>query len=67
MIEIDNIKAGQRVIWLGSAKTVSYGNRTVIATVLRIKEDGRVQIKIDTPKGEMIKFVSKNSLDYFHE
>lgn len=67
MIDTTKIKTGQKVIWLGSAKTISYGNRTVVATVLRIKDDGRVQIKIDTPKGEMVKFVSKNSLDYFNE
>lgn len=67
MIDITKIKTGQKVIWLGSAKTISYGNRTVVATVLRIKDDGRVQIKIETPKGEMVKFVSKNSLDYFNE
>ena len=67
MIELDKISIGSKVIWLGSAKTVSYGNRSVVAEVIRIKEDGRVQIKIDTPKGQMVKFVSKNSLDYFKE
>lgn len=64
MVEINKIKIGDRVVWLGSDRRVSYGNRNVPATVLKIKDDGRVQIKIQTPIGEMIKYVSHNSLDY---
>jgi len=64
MVETSKIKVGDKVIWLGSNKNISYGNRNVPATVLKIKDDGRVQIKIQTPIGEMIKYVSHNSLDY---
>lgn len=64
MVEISKIKIGDNVIWLGSNKEISYGNRNVPAVVLKIKDDGRVQIKIQTPIGEMIKYVSHNSLDY---
>ena len=64
MIDIKNLKVGDKVIWLGSAITKTYGKRTVQATVLMIKDENRIQIKIETPKGEMIKFVSKNSLDH---
>lgn len=64
MVEIDKIKIGDSVIWLGSDSRVSYGTRNVPAIVLKIKNDGRVQIKIQTPMGEMIKYVSRNSLDY---
>ena len=57
------IKIGDRVIWLGSAKSLSYGNRRVAAQVVKIKEE-RIQIKIQTPAGEILKYVSANSLDY---
>lgn len=56
--------AGDKIVWLGSAKTQSYGNRNVNATVLEVKPDGKYKIKIFTPKGEMIKFVSGNSIEH---
>lgn len=54
---------GDAVIWLGSAKSISYGNRQVKAEIVKIKEE-RIQIKIQTPQGEILKYVSANSLDY---
>lgn len=66
MVEISKIKTGDKVIWRGSGQTKSYGNRNVEAIVMLIKDENRIQIKIQTPRGEMIKFVSKNSLDYFN-
>lgn len=64
MVKPENVKVGDKVVWLGSAKTLSYGNRQVIATVMEVKEDGRIKIKIKTEKSEIIKFVSGNSLDH---
>lgn len=64
MVELSKIKVGDKVVWLGSSKAKSYGNRSVPAKILMIKDERRIQISIQTPKGEMIKFVSKNSLDY---
>jgi hypothetical protein len=63
MVEMGKIRIGDRVIWLGSAKSLSYGNRRVPAQVVKIKEE-RIQIKIQTPAGEILKYVSANSLDY---
>ena len=57
------LKVGDAVIWLGSAKSISYGNRQVKAQIVKIKEE-RIQIKIQTPQGEILKYVSANSLDY---
>lgn len=64
MVKPENVKVGDKVVWLGSAKTLSYGNRQVIATVMEVKDDGRIKIKIKTEKSEIIKFVSGNSLDH---
>jgi hypothetical protein len=35
----------------------------VRAQIVKIKEE-RIQIKIQTPQGEILKYVSANSLDY---
>jgi len=64
MVKPENVKVGDKVVWLGSAKTLSYGNRQVTATVMEVTEDGRIKIKIKTEKSEIIKFVSGNSLDH---
>ena len=64
MVEVGKLRVGDKVIWLGSAKSLSYGNRRVPAQVVRIKDSKRIQIKIQTPAGEILKYVSENSLDY---
>jgi hypothetical protein len=63
MVDMGKLKVGDAVIWLGSAKSISYGNRQVKAQIVKIKEE-RIQIKIQTPQGEILKYVSANSLDY---
>ena len=63
MVDMAQLKVGDAVIWLGSAKSISYGNRQVKAQIVKIKEE-RIQIKIQTPQGEILKYVSANSLDY---
>lgn len=63
MVDQGKLKVGDRVIWLGSAKSLSYGNRQVPAQIVKIKPD-RIQIRIQTPAGEILKYVSANSLDY---
>lgn len=64
MVDSGKLKIGDRVIWLGSAKSLSYGNRQVPAQVTKIKDSKRIQIRIETPQGEILKYVSENSLDY---
>ena len=64
MVDMGKIKVGDLVIWLGSAKKMSYGNRKVPAVVTKIKDLKRIQIKIQTPSGEILKYVSPNSLEY---
>lgn len=64
MVDSGKIKVGDFVIWLGSAKSQSYGNRQVPARITKIKDSKRIQIKIETPHGEILKYVSPNSLDY---
>lgn len=64
MVKPENVKVGDKVVWLGSARTKSYGNRQVLATVMEVVDDGRIKIKIKTEKSEIIKFVSGNSLDH---
>jgi|LakMenEpi12Oct12_1017442.scaffolds.fasta_scaffold00774_2 hypothetical protein len=61
MIDVGSLKVGDRVIWLGSSKSVSYGNRRVPAEIVKIKPE-RIQIKIETPYGEILKYVSANAL-----
>ena len=67
MVELNKIKVGDRLIWKGSAIVSSYGKREVPAIVMRINDSSRIQIKIQTPSGEIIKHVSVNSLDYCEE
>ncbi len=62
MVDVGKLKVGDRVIWLGSAKCVSYGNRCVPAIVTKIKDDKRIQIKIQTPQGEILKYVGATSI-----
>ena len=64
MVELENLKVGDKVIWLGSSRANSYGTRHVEAIILKVQENQRIQIKIETPMGCVIKFVSRNSLDY---
>ena len=64
MVDVGTMKVGDFVVWLGSAKTVSYGNRRVPALITKIKDSKRIQIKIKTPYGEILKYVSASSLDY---
>lgn len=63
MIDASKVRVGDFVVWLGSARSLSYGNRQVPAQVTQIRPD-RIQIKIQTPHGEILKYVSANSLDY---
>lgn len=61
MVEVGKLKIGDRVLWLGSSKSLSYGNRRVPAEIVKIKPE-RIQIKIKTPYGEILKYVSANAL-----
>lgn len=56
------MKPGDKVIWFGSPPHKTYGNRQVIATVIKLTPTGRVQIEIETPNGTITKFVSAKSL-----
>lgn len=67
MVELSKIKVGDTLIWKGSAIVASYGKREVPAIVMRINDSNRIQIKIQTPAGEIIKHVSVNSLDYYEK
>ena len=62
MVELNEIKIGDQVYWMGSSLTASYGHRRVPATVNVIKDQTRVQIKIETPAGVILKYVSCSSL-----
>lgn len=62
MIDIDELMIGQEIIWLGSNADNGYGQRSVPAKILQIKKPDRVKIKVFTPNGEMIKYVSIKSI-----
>lgn len=62
MVDIKTLSIGDKIYWVGGSPTETYGHRRVEATVLIIKDEKRIQIKIETPKGTILKYVSKASI-----
>jgi hypothetical protein len=56
------LKVGDEVFWLGSSPTKTYGQRRTPAKIIKICDDKKIQIKIDTGKGIILKFVAITSV-----
>lgn len=62
MIDLKDLNVGDKVYWMGSGPSVSYGHRRIPAIVIEIKDEKRIKLEIKTPFGNITKFVSCTSL-----